>query len=60
MTDIDIESLQSEFLRLELLVKTAFDCAESEVEAERNAALACLNAAQDSAQVFRDLLFIDA
>lgn len=60
MTDIDIESLQSEFLRLELLVNTAFDCAESEVEAERNAALACLNAAQHSAQVFREMLFTDA
>ena len=60
MTDIDIESLQSEFLRLELLVKTAFDCADSSVESERNAALACLNAAQHSAQALRELLFTDA
>ena len=60
MTDIDIESLQSEFIRLELLLKTAFDCADSSVQSERNAALACLVAAQHSAQAFRELLFIDA
>ena len=60
MTDIDIESLQSEFLRLELLLKTAFDCVESTAEVERDAALACLVAAQHSAQALRELLFIDA
>ena len=60
MPDIDIESLQSEFLRLELLLKTAFDCVESTVEVERDAALACLVAAQHSAQAFREMLFTDA
>lgn len=60
MTDINIESLQSEFIRLELLLKTAFDCANSSVEAERSAAMACLNAAQHSSKALRDLLFTDA
>jgi len=47
-------------LRLELLLKTAFDCVESTVEVERDAALACLVAAQHSAQAFREMLFTDA
>ena len=56
----EADGLKSEFLRLELLLKTAFDCADSSVQSERNAALACLNAAQHSAQVFREMLFKDA
>ena len=61
MTQTDIiEYSQSEFMRLEALIKTAWECFESECDVEKDAAASCLRAAQISMQNLRETLFTDA
>ena len=60
MTDIDIESVQSEFIRLEKLVLTAVELRDSENPKEIDAMRACLNCAEISLNYCRDSLFVTA